>query len=220
MPRISSSREHRRRSSCDGYNRLRRAALQARQAGSPMSVAHRSLDSSSTQTSWDSLRSYLFSHHQPTEVSFFPSRIAARKGNEDHNSLSRPPSLVSSETSVQTTSSESGPPHLLTALDRLYALQRTALTNCPFHGASSPQKHDGGDPNSQRSYAYGSSMPQRLISCFSSSSGTGTSFLPQPHCEEDSWGHFVDEIEPEEIPSFNYRRYQAILNRSGRAFYR
>ena len=217
MPRISSSREHRRKSSSSGYNHLRRAALQARQAGSPM--IRSSMDSYSTQSSWDSLRNYLLSPHQPSEQSFLPNHISstARESTEAQFSLSRPPSLVYSETSVQTTSSESGPPHLLTAQDRYYALQRAALTNRPFPGPASPY---GSNPISQGSYACGSSMPQQPFSCFSSSSGTSTSFLPQPHCEEESWGQFVEEIEPEEIPSFNYRKYQAILNRSGRAYYR
>ncbi|KAL3762603.1 hypothetical protein ACHAWU_005806 [Discostella pseudostelligera] len=211
MPRISSSREHRRRSSCDGsMNRRRRAALIQSSFGSQM-CTRQSMDStSSTQSSWDSLRNYLFSYQEPTKQ---PSS----SNPNDQDSFSRPPSLVNSETSVQTTSSESSPPRPLTALDRYYALQRASLAHHAFQRSSLP--HQLNLPS--QSYAYGSSMPQKPISSsYPSLSGTGASFLPQTHCEEESWGQFVDEIEPDEIPSFNYRRYQAILNRTGRAYYR
>lgn len=225
MPRITSSREHRRRSSCDGsisINHCRRAALRQSSFGSPM-YTRQSMDStSSTQSSWDSLRNYLFSYQEPTKQP--PS---SNPNSNDQDSFSRPPSLVNSETSVQTTSSESSPPRPLTALDRYYALQRASLAHHTFQQASLPHHslqsaslpHQHNLP--PQSYAYGSSMPQQPInSCYPSLPGIGTSFLPQTHCEEESWGQFVDEIEPDEIPSFNYRRYQAIMNRTGRAYYR
>ena len=220
MPRISSSREHRRRSSCNGsLNHRRREALRQTSFGSrsPMCTDHSSMGSSSTQSSWESLGNYLF-----TKMSLSSNHNnAERTSNDDQDSFSRPPSLINSETSVQTTSSESSPPPTLTALDRYYARQRSAL---PHHllcqGSSLPHQLLGGNQTSQNNYLNGtSSMPQHPVSCFSSLPGTGTSFLPQPQYEEESWGQFVDDIEPEEVPSFNYRRYQAILNRSGRAYY-